>query len=237
MGSLLLVGLLLGMRHAIEADHVAAVVSLSGRRCSLGQALRLGGAWGLGHTLALFLFGSVVIFLDATLSESVARGLEMAVGLMLIVLGADMLRRLLRDRVHFHGHHHADGSYHLHAHSHAGEGAFRQAGSGHHHHHPKGFALRALVVGSIHGMAGSAAVILLALGSVASAGQGLLYIFVFGLGSIVGMGILSVAISLPLRRTTAQLGAAHNAFQGVCATLTMALGVWLAIENSLLLTT
>jgi len=129
MGSLLLIGFFIGMRHALEADHVAAVASLVSRKQSLAHTIKQGGVWGLGHTITLFLFGSVMIFMDRVIPQNLVTGLELAVGLMLVLLGADVLRRVIRDKVHFHGHQHTSGRHHFHAHSHAGESAARHAAS------------------------------------------------------------------------------------------------------------
>jgi cytochrome c biogenesis protein CcdA len=235
MGSLLLIGLFIGMRHALEADHVAAVASLVSRKQSLAYTIKQGSAWGLGHTITLFLFGSVVIFMDMVLPEHLAKGLETAVGLMLVLLGADVLRRVIRDKVHFHSHQHANGHHHFHAHSHAGESRARHDASQHDHEHPRGFPLRALAVGLMHGMAGSAAVILLALETVTSPLQGVLYILTFGIGSMLGMALLSVVISIPMRLSAKRLAWAHNAFQVSVGALTIGLGVLVLYENSAIL--
>jgi hypothetical protein len=166
MIAVLLMGLLIGMRHALEADHVAAVASLATRARSPGETLRLGIAWGVGHTLTLFLFGSLVLILQTAVPERLAQGLEFAVGVMLVLLGADVLRRVIQARLHFHLHQHPGGIRHFHAHAHAGESKHHPA---HHvHDHPTGFPLRALLVGLVHGMAGSAALVLLTVETIAS---------------------------------------------------------------------
>jgi len=232
MGSLLLIGLLIGMRHALEADHVAAVASLTSRGQSLSHTMRQGAAWGLGHTITLFLFGSVVLFMDTVMPEEMAQGLEMAVGLMLVLLGTDVLHRVLRDKVHFHSHRHADGRYHFHAHSHSGDPSVKHDPARHEHPHHQGFPLRALMIGLMHGMAGSAAVILLALEQVGSPLQGMLYILVFGVGSMFGMALLSVVISLPMRLSAKRLTWAHNTFQLLVGVLTIGLGMFVLYENS-----
>ena len=103
-------GLLLGMRHALDADHLAAVATLVSRHNRPGNALRQGG-WGVGHTLTLLMFGSLVIWMESLISEQLARGLELLVGLMLVVLGLDVLRRLYRDRIHIHIHRHSGEFY------------------------------------------------------------------------------------------------------------------------------
>jgi ABC-type nickel/cobalt efflux system permease component RcnA len=234
MEGLLLLGLIVGMRHAMEADHVAAVASLVSRHQSLANTIRQGSAWGLGHTITLLLFGSVVLFMDTVMPERLAAGLELAVGAMLVVLGIDVLRRVIRDRVHFHVHQHGDHS-HFHAHSHAGELAETHDPARHHHEHPRGFPLRALMVGLMHGMAGSAAVILLALQTVTSPLQGVLYILVIGIGSMLGMALLSVAISIPMRLSAGRLTWVHNGLQIAVGTLTTGLGLLVIHQNSAVL--
>ena len=112
---------------------------------------------------------------------------------MLVVLGVDVLRRLARDRIHFHAHRHDLETEHVHAHSHRGEG--RHAESSHRHEHAKQWPLRALAVGVMHGLAGSAALVVLSLQAVPSIALGLGYIVLFGVGSIFGMALLSLAIA------------------------------------------
>lgn len=234
-GSMLLVGLFIGMRHAMEADHVAAVASLVSRKQSLAHTLRQGSAWGVGHTLTLLLFGSIVIFMDTIMPATLARGLEAAVGVMLLLLGADVLRRLLRDKVHFHSHRHEAEHVHFHAHSHAGESLCEHGDSPHDHEHPQGFPLRALFVGLMHGMAGSAAVILLALETIETPLQGVLYILVFGVGSIIGMALLSVVISIPMHLSASRLTWAHNGLQFFIGIATMVMGAFVLFENGVVL--
>lgn len=233
MLNLLLLGLLLGLRHALEADHVAAVASLSSRKQSLSYSIRQGAAWGIGHTITLFIFGSIVIFMDSVMPDYLAKRLEIAVGIMLIVLGADVLRRVIRSKVHFHSHQHADSAPHFHAHSHAGQQLSRHQSLKHDHQHSKAFPVRALMVGLMHGMAGSAAVILLTIDAGTSPLQGMLYILLFGIGSILGMALLSLAISLPMRLFAKQLTWAHNSFQVLVGCLTIGIGIMMLLENSI----
>lgn len=223
MGAVLLFGLLIGMKHAMEADHVAAMASLTARSRGLGETLRLGLAWGLGHWAALFGVGAVVLSLDTALPEQVARFLELMVGVMLLALGADVIRRAVRDRIHFHVHMHGDGIRHVHAHSHAGESAHDDS----RHEHRHGLPLRALAVGVMHGLAGSAALLLLLAASRAeSLWLGLGYLALFGLGSMVGMAALSLAIALPLRHMARPLTLARNALSAAVGALTAGLGAW-----------
>jgi ABC-type nickel/cobalt efflux system permease component RcnA len=225
---LLTLGFLLGMRHAVETDHVAAVASLATRSAGIGDTLRQGAVWGIGHTLTLFAFGSLVLWMDSIVPRQLAQGLEFAVGLMLVVLGMDVLRRLWRERIHFHAHRHADGRRHFHAHSHAGEAGHPAL---HHHAHPRrGFPLRALCVGLVHGMAGSAALILLTLQTVQSPLTGMLYIALFGIGSIAGMALLSVVIAIPLHYSATGLTWLHNGLQAAIGTATIGIGGLLVYE-------
>jgi len=219
--SLLTLGFLLGMRHALESDHVAAVASLASRNQSLGDSLRQGAVWGVGHTLALLFFGSIVLLLDAAIPQNLAQALEFTVGLMLIILGLDVLRRLLGERIHVHPHRHADGSFHIHAHSHTGKDPHPPV---HQHAHPGQFPLRALLVGIMHGMAGSAALILLTLHSVHSPLTGLAYILLFGVGSIGGMAALSVVIALPLRYSFSNWRRGHIGLQALVGMVTLGIG-------------
>jgi ABC-type nickel/cobalt efflux system permease component RcnA len=220
--SLLALGFLIGMRHALEADHLAAVATLATRSQSVADTIKQGAAWGLGHTVTLFLFGSVVLLLDTVVPERLAQVLEFAVGVMLIVLGLDVLRRVAKQRVHFHMHRHADGVEHFHAHAHS---SAKQHDPAHHEHpHPQGFPVRALLVGLMHGMAGSTALILLTLETVNSPATGVFYIALFGLGSIAGMAALSVLIAVPLRCSARGLTWLHNGLQSVIGIATVALG-------------
>ena len=232
MLAILTLGLLLGLQHAMEADHLAAVASLSARKRSLRDAARQGTAWGLGHSLTLLLIGGGVLLIDGLIGERTALLLESAVGLMLILLGLDVLLRLWRQRVHFHVHSH-DSETHIHAHAHAP--GSRHEADPHDHRHAKSLPLRSLLVGMVHGMAGSAALIVFALGSVRSIWEGLAYIAVFGLGSIIGMTALAVVISLPLRWSARSLTWAHNGLTAALGLFTLALGALLLNQTVLAL--
>ncbi len=227
MLTILFLGFLVGMQHAMEADHVAAVASLATRSRSVTQAARQGAAWGLGHSLTLLFFGGLVLLLDEVVPDRVAEALELTVAFMLILLGADVLRRLLRDRVHFHGHRHGD-ILHMHAHSHSH--GTDHALDPHSHSHARGLPLRALLVGMMHGIAGSAALIVLALKTVTTPLQGFLYILLFGAGSVLGMVALAAVISLPLRYSARTLTWAHNGLQLLVGVFTIGLGSLMAYQ-------
>lgn len=114
-------GFLLGMQHALEADHIAAVSSIAARRTDVSDIVKHGLTWGLGHTLTLFVFAGAAIVIGHAIPEQLARPLETAVGVMLVGLGAHVLWRLWCDGVHFHQHGHDDGTEHFHVHSHVNE--------------------------------------------------------------------------------------------------------------------
>lgn len=224
MVSVLLLGIFIGMKHALESDHVAAVASLATRATSSREVVGLGIAWGCGHTVTLLVIGAAVLAFEAVVPEQVASGLELAVGVMLVLLGADVIRRLIRDRVHIHAHSHGEIT-HIHAHAHA---ECREGISRHDHGHP-GVAWRALLVGTVHGMAGSAALLLLTAQAIRSFWMGVLYIFLFGVGSVAGMAALSAAISLPLRLTARHMGWAHHGLSAIVGIFTIALGIHVII--------
>lgn len=230
MLGVLVLGFLVGLQHAMEADHLAAVASLATRSRGLRDAMRQGAVWGLGHTLTLFLFAGAVLLADNLVPKTVASGLELAVGVMLILLGADVLRRVVRDRIHFHAHDHGRNR-HFHAHSH--REPVDHEHDPHEHIHTKRLPPRALLVGMMHGMAGSAALIVLAVETVRSPWQGLAYIAIFGLGSVVGMAIVGAVIGLPLRYSPRGLTWVHNGLEILVGVFTVGLGGYVLLDNVL----
>jgi ABC-type nickel/cobalt efflux system permease component RcnA len=221
---LLGLGFLLGVKHALEADHVAAVASLVTRSSSLKNTVRVASAWGLGHSAVLVLLGSILIALDTTLPEKLARAFEFAVGGMLILLGIGVLRRLRSKRIHAHLHQHGDGARHVHFHSHEEESSNPAR---HAHDHTAGLLPRAVIVGSVHGLAGSAALILIAVPTMHSAPRALAYLLVFGFGSILGMVLFSVAISLPLQLSARHLSRVSGGLEAALGVTNIAVGVWI----------
>ena len=226
MFGILSLGFLLGMQHALEADHIAAVSSIAARRSDVRDIVHHGLTWGLGHTLTLFIFAGAAILLGHAIPDTVARPIEAAVGLMLIGLGAHVLWRLWRDRVHFHAHRHGDGLSHIHLHSHAGETvAHGRSAHAHAHVHANRFRWRALLVGLMHGMAGSAALLVLAVSQAAHPATAVAYVLLFGLGSMLGMAALSAVIAVPLAVSARWLTWANRGLQGAVGVVTIAVGV------------
>jgi len=227
VGALLLLGLLFGMQHATEADHLAAVATLVAREKQLRLAIRQGVFWGFGHTLTLLLFGGAVMVIGIALSDRWTHALEGAVGVMLILLGADLVRRLYRGRVHFHAHVHAGDppgqAAHFHAHSHENDDTPHDVGLHRHMHRP--IPMRALLVGMVHGLAGSSALVLLTLEQIKSPWLGLVYVLLFGLGSIIGMGVLSTIVAVPMRLSAQRLTRWHRVLNITVALFSIGLGV------------
>lgn len=222
MTSILLLGLLLGMRHALEADHIAAVASIAARQKSVRRIVAHGAVWGIGHTVTLMVLSGGAFLLGKHIETNIAAWLERGVGGMLVVLGGSLLYRLWRERVHFHVHRHADGSRHFHAHTH--EPAQVHDQRAHAHEHTEGIPYRTILVGMMHGMAGSAALLVLTASSVAEPGLAFLYITLFGIGSILGMAALSAIIAVPLSYAARSLTWAHRTVQGGIGVGTVAMG-------------
>lgn len=173
-------GFLLGLKHALDADHVAAVSTMIARAKNIRVSSLLGALWGMGHTTTLLIVGAGVLALRISIPQKLAVSFELLVGIMLVLLGADVLRKLLKKNIHLHAHAHG-GIEHVHMHTH-------DRSLIHDHRH------RSFFIGIAHGLAGSAGLLLLVLASVASFQQGIVFILVFGLGTILGMCAVTTAI-------------------------------------------
>jgi len=190
--SVLGLGVILGLRHALDPDHIMAVSTIVSETKSVRRSSLVGTCWGLGHMISLLIAGVLVIALKMQISDRMALRLEFTVALMLIALGVKAMLKSWRGwKLHVHRHTH-DGSTHTHLHVHH-PGEEHQ----HRHRHLIGSGVRPFLVGMMHGMAGSAALMILVLATIPSAIAGLIYIAVFGLGSVGGMLIMSSLISLP----------------------------------------
>jgi ABC-type nickel/cobalt efflux system permease component RcnA len=218
---LLGLGFLLGIRHALEADHLAAVASLSTRSASLRSTVKIAASWGVGHSAMLVLLGSVLIALEITLPEQLGRMFELAVGGMLIALGVGVLRRVARRRIHLHQHRHG-GVSHVHFHAHSAESVDQ-----HEHLHLTRPVSRALLVGGMHGLAGSAALVLIAVPTMNSTLRALGYLVVFAFGSILGMVLFSVALSLPLQLSVRRVHWLSSGLETAVGLVNIALGGWI----------
>lgn len=218
-------GLVLGFRHAFEPDHLAAVSTLTTRQGSLAQACRLGVAWAIGHTASVGLVVLAIIVTGARLPARLWPAADSVVALLLIALGGSIVLRYARDGWHRHARTHGDGS-HFHLHSHA-------RGPAHVHAHPRGDARRSLGFGLLHGLAGSAAILVLLVAAAPTRSAQLTYLIAFGCGTMTGMvavslslaGIVRIASERGARWATAlHLGSAATSFAVGCVLATQVVG-------------
>lgn len=218
-------GLVLGLKHALDADHLVAVATIVGRHRSLWRSSLVGAWWGLGHTASLLVASVAVVLLRKTIPERAALALEAGVGLMLVVLGGDLLRKILRGDLRLHAHAHAhDGSPHTHLHAHEAAAAAKTAEAESHAAHHVG--RKPFLVGLVHGLAGSAALTLVVLSTISSPWAGLLYVLVFGAGTIVGMLVMSALVGLPFALAARTATGLSVRIQALAAVGSIGFGVW-----------
>jgi high-affinity nickel-transport protein len=215
--SIIIIGFFLGMRHATDPDHVIAVTTIVSQQRSAKRAALIGAFWGVGHTATIFAVGTAIILFNLVIPPRLGLGMELSVGVMLIALGGWNLAAFLRsmpvaspvpgEKPAIHSHAHNQGEHsHVHPHDHAGEA---------HHHATEPVSLarldekfgrtgpypfvRPLVVGIVHGLAGSAAVALLILASIRNPAWAIAYLLVFGVGTIAGMMLITMSIASTFR--------------------------------------
>lgn len=205
-------GFLLGLQHATDPDHLVAVATIVTRARRLADGVLVGILWGLGHTATLVVAGAFVVAFRLTIAPRLANGLELAVAAMLVLLGALRLRDAMRglrtvpaphlaadhehghlEAVHSHPHEHG-GHVHAHPHVHPSRRLLAALGA----RRGRRLPLRALVVGMVHGMAGTAAASLLVLATIESTAGAVAYLVVFGAGTILGMTLLTAAMAYPM---------------------------------------
>ncbi len=224
--ALLGIGFLIGLKHATEADHVAAVSTMVAERKSLWSSALVGGLWGLGHTISLVVAGIFVLLLDFEISETTERWLEFGVGVMLIVLGVNVVRKIVSGgQVHVHTHDHGEHHHHTHPHVHDRAEAVDHEVA-HTRQSPK-----ALIIGLVHGLAGSAGLMLVMIPAMPSKTVGLLYIVIFGIGSIGGMMLMSFLVGLPFHYTAARFGGFNRILQLGAGAVSVVLGLWIVYEK------
>lgn len=179
------VGFLLGIKHAIEPDHVIAVSTIASHSKTLWRTSLAGVFWGIGHTTTLFLIGIILILTKNNISEKVSGSLEFIVGIMLVYLGISSLISVGRSKkayLHQHQHHNEIHSHYV----------SQPVAS-----HKRFFYIKSMVIGFVHGIAGSGAMVLLTMSTVQTVWDGALYILIFGLGTIAGMMLFTTVLAIP----------------------------------------
>lgn len=208
--SVLALGFLLGLRHATDADHVLAVATIVSRERRPLRSSWIGILWGIGHTLTILLVGGAILFFRLVVPPRIGLGLELAVAAMLVTLGAANLVRVT-------GHVAA-----------ATEGAATHHG---HHDRTQGrTGLRPLVIGVVHGLAGSAAICLLVLSTIGDSHWALAYLAIFGAGTIAGMALLTTAMALPLAYAGHSLGTLNRKLVYATGFASVTFGLGLAYQ-------
>lgn len=227
-------GLIFGLKHATEVDHVVAVSTIVSEHRNVFRSALVGALWGAGHTVSLVVVGMLVLVFRVAIPENVASWLEFGVALMIITLGVMAVVRVLRRRsdVHLHRHTH-DGQSHVHVH-------FHEQGTEHsgpstptsHSHAISQIGIKPLLVGMMHGLAGSAALTLLVLAQIQSIWLGLTYLAVFGAGSTFGMLVMSGLIGLPFALSGKKLTRFNYILQTAAGGLSIAFGLWYAYDTA-----
>ncbi len=215
------IGFLLGLRHAFEPDHLAAVSTLATRQGGrLRDGAGLGLTWGIGHTLTVGLVALAVVALGLAIPASLSSAAELLVALLLVLLGLPVVLRYVRGRWHMHLHSH-DGTAHLHLHSHA-------HGASHAHPHPVGDRRRALGLGAAHGLAGSAAIVVLLVAAAPTVVLRVASFAAFGAGTILGMATVSLALGLAVHLASRRGASVATALHLGSAAASVGFGLLLA---------
>jgi ABC-type nickel/cobalt efflux system permease component RcnA len=250
-------GFLLGVRHATDPDHIIAVSTIVSRERSLGRAARIGALWGLGHTATILAVGAPLILFRWTISAKIGAAMELAVAFMLIVLGVasliDIRKRGDSERSHAHVHSHGD-RIHRHSHGHPGSALPHDQDHQHAVAHDDGAhghaadvtavalvdrvagraraygMIRPVVVGVIHGLAGSAAIALMILATIRTPLLAIGYLLIFGLGTIIGMMLLTTAIAMPVVATGNRSFATNRGIRVAFALMSVSFGIFLAFR-------
>ena len=227
--AVLMFGLILGFKHATEADHVVAVSSIVSEHRKIAKVALVGGLWGIGHTLTLVAVGIVVLTLGIAVPERVSQYLEFGVGLMIIGLSGTALSRIIRRPADLHVHTHAHGTnMHSHIHFYEHRIEYNEVSANDHPHHIGQIGLKPLLVGAMHGLAGSAALTLLVLTQVKSVILGISYLLAFGFGSVVGMMVVSTLIGVPFALSAQRLTKVTIGLQAVAGCVGLCFGCWYA---------
>jgi high-affinity nickel permease len=229
MIEILLLGVLIGLWHAMDIDHIAAIITfIAVDNSSRLRSVVYGLIWGLGHATMLMIVALAVMTFNLQIGDELAWLMEFLVAVMLVVLALDLFRRLAKIEVHTHKHQHHTEAIHTHVHVHMENIA--HAPERHAHHHYKGYFGRALLVGLMHGSAGSAALVLLVLQTISSRALGIVYVVMFGVGSMLGMTLLTAIISAQLHRSRLRSAKWVRVLRRSAATVTLSVGLFLMFK-------
>lgn len=234
----LTLGLLLGLKHATDADHVVAISTIVSEYRNAWRGIWVGASWGLGHTTPLLIVGTAILFLKGTVAEQYERFssyLEFGVGIMLVFLGVQVFWTLRRRRFHVHEHLEEDNP-HVHLHGHQTETEpVEEAPHGFFRPGKPFFRLKSYLIGTVHGLAGSAAVMLVVLATdeVTSFWVGISYIVIFGVGTIISMGALTLLMGIPFA-VSGKFQRLNSAIAGVAGTASIAFGVFLMYDLAII---
>ncbi len=230
--AILSIGLVFGLKHATEVDHVVAVSTIVSQHKNVFRSALVGLLWGAGHTGSLLVIGVIVLTLRIAIPETVSTWLEFGVALMIIALGVSALCRALRRSSHVHMHRHShDGLSHVHIHFHENETKHEPATRSTHSHTVSRIGWKPVLIGTMHGLAGSGTLTLLVLSQISSPWIGFLYLAVFAVGSMVGMLLMSGLIGVPFALSSGQLTIAHHRLQTVAAVFSICFGIWYAYQT------
>ena len=230
--TVLIIGFTLGLKHATEVDHVIAISTIVSQHKNVFRSAIVGALWGAGHTASLLVVGVIALLLRVAIPERVSGLLEFGVALMIIGLGISALWRALRKGTQIHVHEHShDGLKHKHIHFHEHEKKHEPSSTSRHSHTVSRVGIKPLLIGTMHGLAGSGALTLLVLTQISSSLIGFLYLAIFGIGSIAGMVLMSGLLGLPFALTSRNLDHIHRQLQTVAAALTICFGIWYAYHT------
>ena len=229
--AVLTIGLVFGLKHATEVDHVVAITTIVSRHKNVFRSALVGALWGAGHTASLLIVAVVVLSLRIAIPERISGWLEFGVAVMIIALGVSALWRAAREssEVHVHQHSH-DGLSHTHVHFHEHETRHNPNLQTAHSHAVSRIGWKPVLIGMMHGLAGSGALTLLVLTQISSSLLGFLYVATFGFGSIAGMLLMSGLIGLPFAFTSGKLTHLHQGLQTLAAVLSICFGIWYAFR-------
>lgn len=215
--SILGLGFILGIKHAIEPDHVIAVSTIASQSKKLFRSSLAGVFWGIGHTATLFLIGIILIAMKGEIPEKWAMSLEFLVGIMLVYLGVTTI--LSFKNIHLHQHEY-NSELHKHVHSHDHSGSHL-----HNHQHKKVSYVKSMMIGFVHGLAGSGAMVLLTMSTVKTAWEGAIYILIFGVGTVAGMLIFTTIIGIPFVFSAKKINL-NKTFTQVTGVISTAFGIY-----------